>query len=52
MAIEPIFDNEDPRFAVNAQDSLDQQVDTTLFTDAYKPDDYDPQTTSEILDED
>lgn len=52
MSIEIIFDNEDPRFAVNAQDSLDRQVDTTLFTDAYKPDDYDPPTSSDILDED
>lgn len=52
MAIEPVFDNKDPRFAVNAQDSLDEPVDTTLFTDAYKPDDYDPPTTSLTLDDD
>jgi len=52
MAIEPLFDNKDPRFAVNAQDIIDQQVDTSLYTDVYKPDDYDPQTSEDIQDED
>ena len=52
MSIEPVFDNEDPRFAQNAQDIVDKQVDTSLYTDAYKPDEYDPELKSDIQDED
>lgn len=52
LSIEPVFDNEDPRFAQNAQDIMDKQVDTSLYTDAYKPDEYDPELKTDIQDED
>ena len=46
IAIEPYFEDKDPRLAVNS--SADRDVDTSLYTtEDHTPDDYDPQTIEE-----
>lgn len=52
IAIEPIYDNKDPRFAVNSADET--KIDEELYPDSnpYKPDEYDPRTSQEIIGED
>ena len=50
MAIEPLFDHEDPRFGVSTKQR--HLPDAELYTDtAHKPDEYDPQTNEEIDDD-
>ena len=48
IAIEPMFDHEDPRMAVNSY--ADREIDDTLYHDAADctPDDYDAKSVSEI----
>lgn len=50
ISIEPHFDDDDPRFAVNSRAS--RKVDKTLYTtEDHAPDDYDPTTTEEAIHE-
>ena len=50
MAIEPLFDDEDPRFGVSTKQR--HIPDAELYSDtSHKPDEYDPQTTEEIDDD-
>ena len=52
MAIEPVYKTEDERFSVNKKDQ--PLPDPDLYTDdnPYEQDEYDPQTTEDINDED
>ena len=47
IAIEPFFDDKDPRFSVN--EWADRKIDPTLYSnsDPLKPDDYDPKDSKE-----
>lgn len=47
MAIEPLFNNEDPRFGVNTNDR-DLPHQELYTTDSLRPDEFDPQSTDEI----
>ena len=51
IAIEPFFEDDDPRFAVNKADKY--KTDTELFTEtgSFAPDMFDPQDKTEILDD-
>jgi hypothetical protein len=50
IAIEPFFDDDDPRFATNT--STDRKVDTELYTDNQLAlDEFDAKDTTEILDD-
>ena len=51
IAIEPYFEDQDPRLAVNSH--ANREIDNTLYTtnDDHKPDDFDPQSATEILDD-
>ena len=50
IAIEPFFDDDDPRFATNT--STDRQVDAELYSDDQLAlDEYDAKDTTEILDD-
>lgn len=48
IAIEPYYDDPDPRFAVNSR--ADREIDETLYHDEgeHTPDDYDPKDAREI----
>tara|TARA_B100000902_G_scaffold322372_1_gene315622 strand:- start:1460 stop:2008 length:549 start_codon:yes stop_codon:yes gene_type:complete len=51
ISIEPFFEGEDPRFAVNSR--ADRSVDEILYTDqeSFVPDKFDPQVKEDILDD-
>lgn len=53
IAIEPFYDGEDPRFAINTF-SEEQDIDEELYPNSnpYKLDDYDPRSTEELIGED
>ena len=51
MAIELIFEDEDQRFTINKND-LATEDDTSMKSNPFEPDEFDPQTESEIQDED
>ena len=51
IAIEPFFEDEDPRLSVNS--NANRTIDKKLYHDGgdHTPDDYDPQSSTEILDD-
>jgi len=52
IAIEPVYENKDPRFTVNENDSEDFDEELYETENPHKPDDYDPKTKREIQDDD
>lgn len=52
IAIEPFFDDEDPRYSVNKH--ADRKFEEELYetSNPHQPDDYDPKTKNEIQDDD
>jgi len=52
IAIEPIYENKDPRFAVNQDADRDIEEELEKASNPYEPDDYDPKTKEEIHDDD
>lgn len=51
IAIEPFFEDEDPRFSINKHD--DKNIDEELYPEASPntPDEFDPQSTTDIYDD-
>jgi deoxycytidylate deaminase len=52
ISIEAVYENEDPRFAVNQNADRDLEDDLEETSNPHKPDDYDPKTKGEIHDDD
>ena len=51
MAIEPLHEDEDPRFGVNTQAKKVPSAELYSDDSTFRPDDYDPQTNDELDDD-